>query len=220
MSAGGASLTLMDEVLLLTLDDEKGSEGIEGTLRYGLAGAALMELVAAGCLSEEDGKLVPDAEGDPGDPVLADVLAKVRDSRKPRKAKAWVERLPNLKDRVAEGLVERGVLEEDRGRLLGVIPRTRYPQADPEPERELRARLQAVLLEGSEASERDAMLVALLGPLDLVKRVVPKERRKDAERRAKEIGDSDALGSAVRDAVDGVNAAAATTGGAAAATAG
>lgn len=217
-----AELSLREEVLLLALDDEKGSEGSEGTLGYGLAAAILVELASAGCLVEEHGKLVPGPEGAPHDPLLADALDEIASSRKPRKAQHWVERLPSkpgdLKQRVAGGLVERGVLEEDRGRVLGLIPRTRYPQADPGPERSLRERLAAVLLEGREPSPHDALLLAVIEPLDLVKRVVPKDRRKDAARRAREVADPGLLGSAVGDAA-AVAAATAAAGAAAAATA-
>ena len=42
---------------------------------------------------------------------------------------------------------------------------TRFPTVDPAPERELRERLGDVLLAGREASEEEALLVGLLGPL-------------------------------------------------------
>jgi len=49
--------------------------------------------------------------------------------------------------------------------LIMVLPMTRFPTVDPAPERELRERLGDVLLAGREASEEEALLVGLLGPL-------------------------------------------------------
>jgi hypothetical protein len=98
-------------------------------------------------------------------------------------------------------LVERGVLDEQRHRTLGVFKSVRYPELDPGPEQELRARLRRVLVEGEEPSAFDASLLGLLVPLDLVKRVVDKEERKAAKARAKQIAQRGPVGDAVDAAV-------------------
>ncbi|MGE5636412.1 MAG: GOLPH3/VPS74 family protein [Nocardioidaceae bacterium] len=203
------TLTLAERLLLLALDDagrDRTSTGVEP----GLAGALLLELVRDGRLAEVDGKLAP-VDAGPGHALLDAALDTIRESGKRRDAKGWVRRLGRelrpLKARVATSLVERGVLGQERRRLLGVLPRTRFPQRDPEPERALRERLGAVLLGEREPDEDDALLVALLPPFDLVKQLVPKERRHEAKRRAKAIGDGGATGRAVASAVRDAQAA-------------
>jgi hypothetical protein len=101
-------------------------------------------------------------------------------------------------ERVATGLVERGVLDAERSKTLGLFKSVRFPQRDPEPERALRAHLRDVLVERAEPTEWDALLLSLLVPLDLVKRVVDRSERKAAEARAKDIADRGPVGDAVR----------------------
>ena len=75
------------------------------------------------------------------------------------------------------------------------------------PERELRERLRAVLLGERLPAPQEAMLVALLEPYDLVKTLVPKERRKEAAQRAKAVAEGGAAGKAVADTIRGIQVA-------------
>jgi hypothetical protein len=207
-------LLLAEELLLLVLDDEKGNDKTMSA-DTGLAGALLLELAAGGWLEDAGGKLVvtasPPAGAPPAD-VLADALAVIEASDKPRKAGHWVSKLPSelkpIKGRVAERLVERGVLSERRHKVLGLFGVDRWPEADPVPEQKLRQRLRAELTGAAELSERTALLAALLRAMDLVSKVVAKDERKAANRRAKEIADDPArINSAVQATVDATQAA-------------
>ena len=64
-----------------------------------------------------------------------------------------------------------------------------------------------MLLDGREPEPRTALLVGLLRPNDMVAKLVPRDRRKEAKRRAEAIADSGLVGDAVKDAVEGVQAA-------------
>ena len=205
-------LILAEQLLLLFLDDEKGSDGASWGGDPGLAGAILLDLTAAGALSaDDDDKLVAAPDAAPDHPLLATAHAAIAASEKRRDAKGWVGSLPKelkpLRERTAERLVEHGVLTEERRKLIGLFPTTRFPEADPEPERDLRERLRAVLVTERQPTPRDAMLVALLMPYDLVKKLVPRERRKDAQRRAKDIAEGGAAAKAVDDTIKGIQAA-------------
>jgi golgi phosphoprotein 3 len=207
-------LTLAEELLLVALDDAKGIDTANwgGGVEAGLAGALLLELAAAGCVTTDGDRLVAADGGDaPSDPLAAEALAAIRADEKPRRAKDWVNRLPKalkpLRARVADGLVARGVLEQERRRRLGLFESTRYPERDPGPERRLREALTEVLVTGRDPSQREAMLISLLKAYDLVKRVVPREHRRGANRRAKEIAKGDAIGGAVGRAVSDIEVA-------------
>jgi Golgi phosphoprotein 3 (GPP34) len=204
-------LILAEQLLLLFLDDEKGSDQASWGGDPGLAGAILLDLTARRALMEADGDLVAVPGAEPDHPLLAAAHAAIDASDKRRDAKGWVGRLPKelkpLRERVAERLVERGVLTEQRRKLLGLFPSTRFPASDAEPERELRERLRAVLLVERQPTPQEAMLIALLGPYDQVKRLVPRDRRKDAQRRAKEVAEGGATAKAVDDTIKGIQAA-------------
>jgi len=204
-------LTLPEEVLLIALDDEKGHSS-NSALDLGLAGGTLLELARAEAVAvDADEKVVPTGAAAPQDPLLRDALTVITDDGKARKPKHWVEKLPGklrpLKDAVASGLVDKGVLSEERSKVLGVFPRTRWPEADPAPERHLRERLHAVLVQGAEPTEQEALLVGLLEPMDLVKHVVGKGDRKQARQRAKAIKETGIAGDAVRKSVQAMQTA-------------
>ena len=170
----------------------------------------LLDLAAGGFLHEEGGHVVP-GSGRPAAPVLQDALAVLRESEKPRDAGHWVRKLPGklepIKERAAAGLVERGVLSPERRKVLGIIPRERYVEADDGAERALRERLRSELLDEREPSERTVLLISLLKPLGLVEKLVPKAERKLAKQRAEELADDGAVGSAVSRSVSEVQAA-------------
>jgi hypothetical protein len=204
-------LILAEQVLLLALDDDKGKDSTTWGMDPGLSAALLLDLARLG-LVEAPGAKVRAVEGEtPAHPLLRDAHAAMLESDRERKAKQWVDALPKrlkpLKDRVAGGLVERGVLSEERSKRLGLFTTTRYPEADPAAERELRTRMREVLVTGREPSEEEALLAGLLEPLGLVDAVVDKADRRAARKRAKEIGESGIAGTAVRDAVREVQAA-------------
>jgi hypothetical protein len=197
-------LTLAEEILLLGLDDEKGSSRIM-VPHHSLAAAVLTDLAEAGAVALEGGKVVPVATAPPAHPVLARALAAVADDPEHRDPRSGVPRLARALEpvlaTVAAPLVERGVLGEERRTFLGLPAGTRYPERDPRPERALRERLHRVLVEGAEPSGHDALLVGLLRTLNLVDASVAKEHRRAARARAKEVADRGVAGGAVQQAV-------------------
>lgn len=194
-------LTLAERVLLLALDDQKGSTGWT-QIDPGLAGALLMDLGRLDALRLDGKNLVAAGRTRPDHPVLARALDSIIGSAKAHPAKTWVSRLlpKQLKpiiETVAEPLVARGVLTEQRSKVLGLFESTRFPEADAEPERALRADLRRVLIGERAPSDDDAMLFAALVPLDLVTGIVEREHRRDAKKRAKAIADGGVAGEAL-----------------------
>jgi hypothetical protein len=191
-------MLLAEELLLLLLDDEKGTVSATAA-DAGLAGALLLDLADTGRLDEG----VMRVGSEPPEPALA---AAWRAIDEPKPAKHWVSKLPGklkpIKGTIAEGLVARGVLDERRHKTLGLFSSTRYPELDPGPETELRARVRSVLVDGAEPDARTVSLLGLLVPLDLVKRVVERDERKAARARAKALAERGPVGDAVRSAVE------------------
>ncbi|HKR50710.1 MAG TPA: GPP34 family phosphoprotein, partial [Pseudonocardiaceae bacterium] len=183
-------LTLAESVLLLALDDVKGSTG-STPIDPGLAGALLVDLGRLGALHPVGKQLHPVEGVGIEHPVLARAATAIAASKKPRTAKSWVGRLPRelkpLSGTVARPLVDRGILAEQRIKVLGLFPSPRFPEMDPDPERMLRSQLREVLLGGRAPQEQDALLLGLLMPLELVDRLVERPQCREARKRAKEI---------------------------------
>lgn len=209
-------LVLAEQTLLIALDDAKGRDTTKWAGDAGLAAALLLDLARLGLVEVDgDGKAVAVDGRAPDHAVLRDAHTAIAGADKRRSAESWVSRLPRelkpLRTRLARGLVERGVLAEEHRKLLGLVPTTRFPEADPGPERELRARLREVLVAGREPTEPEALLIGLLEPLELIANVVERDERRAARKRAKEVAEQGIAGSAVRDAVAAVQAAVMTS---------
>ena len=112
-------------------------------------------------------------------------------SDEPRPAQHWLTQLPSalapLRTQVGTALAERGALAEERRTALGLVRTAGWPEVDPAPEHELRARLHRVLVYSGEPDAHTALLISLLRPLALVRNVVDKHHRKQADGRAKAI---------------------------------
>lgn len=205
-------LILAEQTLLVALDDAKGRDTTKWAGDAGLAAALLLDLARGDLVEVDDDRHVVAVDGRaPDHELLRDAHAVIAGSDKRRTAKGWVSRLPRdlkpLRTRLARGLVERGILAEEHSKLLGLLPTTRFPEADPGPERELRARLREVLVAGREPTEQEALLVGLLEPLDMIGNLVERDERRAARKRAKEVAEQGIAGTAVRDAVAAVQAA-------------
>ena len=197
-------LLLAEELFLLAHDEESGKPGNTMALANGLAGALLLDLAAQELLTAE-GKTLTAAGTEPSDPLLAAAHADLRASAKPRSASYWVGHLPStlkpLDERVGRRLAERGVLSEQHKKIWGLFPTTTWPEVDPEPERALRHRLNAVLVDDAQPDHRTALLISLVKALGMVRGVVGKKHKKQAEARAKQIADAGAVDTAVSAAV-------------------
>ncbi|GAA1605890.1 GPP34 family phosphoprotein [Kribbella hippodromi] len=209
-------MLIAEDLLLLLYDDETGKPvtGSPG-LDYALAGAVLIELtlqrkldITAAGGGEKPGRLKV-LDGSPtGDPILDERLSLVVD--KPgKKPKDQIGQLSKrLRDQVLVRLAERGVLEQDQGKVLGLFPVTRWPAKDARHELEVRAQLENVLKVGTTPDERTGALIALLSALNVVPKVITDAVDKRAlKQRAKEIAESDWAADAVKKAVTEMQAA-------------
>jgi hypothetical protein len=206
-------LSLAEELLLLALNDEKGTVLMAGAtgLPYGLAGALLVELIAAGLLRIEGKALVAAPSGSARDEILDGVLSEMRSARRTRDIKHWVGKVGRsggkIRAKLAERLVAKGILRKEEGRLLLIFPTTRYPQVNPMPEYGVRERVRAALRGMTPPDERTAALISLVHACDLVGPLFEKGERREAKKRAKEISASQPVGSAVARTVEAVKAA-------------
>ncbi len=185
-------LLLCEELLLLGLDDESGKPS--WTFDASLLNAALLlDLVQTGCVRFEDDKVLV-TEHFPQHPLLREAQDVIAGDKKVRTVSHWNTMLPyslkNLQKRAAERLVADGVLRERADKVLGLFRTTRFPETDPGPERALRARLHAILVDGGDPDDHDTVLITLLASgygIDHVFAGDDKETRKAAKRRAKEL---------------------------------
>ncbi len=209
-------LKLMEEVILLALDDRKGVfiGAASGTVLFTVGAAVMMDLTLSGRAEITGRKVTLKDPQSTSDDILDDALALLRKWNKPRNLRDAIGRTANgvrkLKKRLLERLVERGILRKERRSFL-FLPYSVYPTADEYPETLVRQRVRGIVLEGHAAEARDEVLIALMDAGGLTNAVFDKSERKGAKARLKEIAKNSQAGKAVKELIDMMHAALATS---------
>ncbi|GGP37483.1 GOLPH3/VPS74 family protein [Saccharothrix coeruleofusca] len=198
-------MNLAEELALLAYDDSGAARVGQPALGYGLAGALLAELALAGRVDVVDRRVAVLDPTPPQEPAVRAVLARIA-ADKPRKPKWWVAKLSKgLTTQVLDGLVGAGVLRREKGRVLWVFPRTRYPSPggrEPEAETEARGRLVAAVTGDGPVEPRTAALGALVRAVRYDRQVFPDLPRSRVRTRLKEFSEGDWAATAVRKAIE------------------
>ena len=160
-------MLIAEDLLLLATDDETGKSSISTMqLDPALAGAVLMELVVAGRVGlEGEGRKAQVVVIDKtplGDPTLDPALLTLLEKGPIRPVSAIGKLGKGLRDRLHNGLQDRGILRRERGKVLGIFPTTRWPADDSQHENELRKQITDVLVLGQEPTARVAAVIAVL----------------------------------------------------------
>lgn len=208
---------IAEDLLLLLLDDEKGSLAHATYLDTGLGGALLVELSLGRHVEpvaqEKSWGFTPKdrirVTGTiPRDELLRAAYEVVQEKERP--AQELVARLGRKRrEPMLERLVERGILRREDGKVLGLFPRTTWPEADGRREGSLRERLHAVLVEGHDPDDRTGALVAVLSGMDAAHRVLNLRggEARDVKQRARTVAEGDWAAAGVKDAVASAQAA-------------
>ncbi|MFG2292590.1 GPP34 family phosphoprotein [Streptomyces sp. NPDC048603] len=219
-----ARVTLAEEIMLLSLDDESGWARSRQAAGWAVAAALLLDLVMAGRVAVS-GKYLEVVDDTPtGDPLLDGRLGLLRTwmrGRSKRRITDWLTKDSTKAVGAAlERLAGRGLVTEERRKVMGLFPVRRYPEADGSVERELRARLKAAVLgDAAEPDGRTAGLIALLHSAKLHGLAFPGVPRKQVEPRMAEIAAGQWAAESVRLAIQAMQAAVMVAGAAAAAAA-
>jgi len=202
---------IAEDLLILLLDDAKGTVSMWGAANTALGGAVLAELAILGLVTVDEetsfwrSAKVRTTGAAPADldPLLAEALVTV--AAKARPASTLVTKVgKGLDDRLAAGLAERRILERRDGKLLGLLPRTTWPTADTSREDQLRRSITVCLVDAGRPDERTAALIALLWAVDRAHKTVATNHAlttRQLKKRAKEIAEGNWPAKAVKDAL-------------------
>ncbi|MEO7131699.1 MAG: GPP34 family phosphoprotein [Dermatophilaceae bacterium] len=199
------------EIFLLLTNDEGGTVSWGTQNAWALSAATIADLVIEERIvlgEQKDPKVLVVDPTPTGQAVLDKVLRRAVEKDGTKLSTLVQDSKLNPEAEVVEGLVRDGVVDVVPARLLGLVAEKR-PTLDPVPEREIRERL-ALVLAGGTPSATDATLLAILQGLGVAKKVLSAESEgmstKEVKRRVQEASKEVAVGAAVKQAIDGLNA--------------
>lgn len=167
-------LTLTEEIVMLSLEEERGTHVpmVPNALGLALAGALLCDFERLGAVCIEDETVCRTLESRPVPAFLAPFLEDVQGRESIRH---WIARFfeqrKNLEKAGLENLVAKGVLDHRERRFLKVFHFDRYPASHHEERQEARERLHRVLADGN-GDVFDTSLFAILCACGLLRDVL------------------------------------------------
>ena len=188
-----STLTLAEELLLMALDDERGTlmSLPPFALEVAIAAALVMELTLAGRIDTDPDKLFVLSSAPTGNVILDEALAQISASTQTQPTAVWLRRLaepgPVLRERIIDGLVGRGVLKSVEKRLLWVFKMRVYPPTSGLEEREVKSRVMTLLNNSDIPAPRDALLMGLLRATGIIDRLLSTSEHERLRPRIDEI---------------------------------
>ena len=200
--------TLIEELLLLTLEDRGGEfdKVPEAFLTCGIAGGALMELALQGRLDSDLTALWAIDQTPTGDVQLDRVLAEIGAEPQHLDAGAWIVRLSHgalaLRSGAIESLCAKGVLRRDGPRYLWAAAARAYPSGG---RREAKGRILALLYNDEIPDPHDIALVAMAAACFVFERILLPAELKRVEPRIRQICKMDLIGGQILRAAQRLN---------------
>ena len=193
-------LTFAEEILLLMLDDEGVFLPVRGgAMEYVLAGAVLMDLAFANRIDTDLEQLVSLDSTPTGNPMLDLVLARITNAGETKDTKGWIETLAGretteIRQQALDSLIERGILESQDKKFLWVFRSRRYPTIDGRVEREVKLRIEDVLLSDDTPDPRDIAMICLVDACGFLGDIFSEREIERATPRIEQIRKMDLIG--------------------------
>jgi len=195
-------ISLVEELVLLTIKDNGAVAGTAGTLgfRLSLIGACLVDLNTLGRI-DVDLDTVHILSAQPvGHPALDQVLGHLV-AGPARSPSAWIRDLADTSREVVGGAIEaltgRGILAQEESRFLWVLKTRRYPVIDGTEQTEAKLRIVQILLGQDVPTPHDSVLIGLAHVGRLLDGFLSSSEIARLDDRVKEVGNLDLIARSV-----------------------
>jgi Golgi phosphoprotein 3 len=205
-------LTLAEQFLLLAHHTDKKRFVVPGNQTLmGMLGAMLLDLIEAGDIKIIDDKIICTLQNQ-SDSIHPEMFSILENSKKPRKIKAWIQRLSyngnKLKKTLFLSMSQKRYITLEQKKFLGLIPYNITGVINKSRHRANVSHMKGILLLNKEATRREQLLLSiLLGSGILPHLGRDREERKNIRKKAKNYKQTNPVGSEVDKAIQEMQAA-------------
>jgi len=205
-------LSFAEELILLSLDDRKGTFLPMSLMSFesALAGSILMELALSNKIDTDLEHLILIDDTPTGDPIYDDILQMIKEHPDDKNALYWVKeirnRYSNLREVLTQRLVDKGFLEEKKRKILGLFPQNRYPVLNDSEEISIRQRIRQIVLSDEIPEPKDIVIISLIKSCGLTDQIFSSKEIKQASERIYQISKMDLIGQSVSKAINELQA--------------
>lgn len=196
------TLTLPEEILLILLDEEKGTlRTVPPTLGLVLAGAVLMELAIQNRIDcQSDTIEIIDREP-LNAPIIDKYMQRICDEPEHKKVKFWINAIADDSANIVEAgyqwMAERRFVDVREKRFLWIVISRSYSTREGTFEREMKDRVMDVLYSDEIPDQRDMAIVSLMDAGDLFRTLLGTHELNRLRSRISDISKLDLTGQTI-----------------------
>jgi hypothetical protein len=181
-------LTHCEEMLLLTIHDERGAyrrDSLENDF-YLVSAATLYDLAIRQLVFLNDSDdVVPSKPWTTGHAILDSVFNQIISPQNRYSLISWINDLTesnNFKNEFLHHMIEKEIIAQDCQKLFGLFPFSTYPAKNMSVGHELRNRLKRAVNENQIVDERTVALLTLIRPTPVIRILFPEDTNIVSER--------------------------------------
>lgn len=167
-------LTFPEKIILLALDDKGWFGNSENSIKFGLAGALIFELIIAGKIEIRDFRIHVLDQTRVTDPILEKAFDLIRNSKKERSIKSWIQRIVYrkmmLRKVIIKSLIAKKIVRKEEYNLMRVFYQFKYPLTDQGLKIEIQKDLAQKILEDKDLSDKDLMLLTVINSCKMIRK--------------------------------------------------
>jgi len=186
-------LSTVEKFLLIAQHPEKGRFIIpDMQINYGIIGALLLEMSFLEMINIENNKLILKSNKSNNDPIIKEISLIIRNSRKPRKLRFWINKLArksrNYKWTILNELVHKRLIRIENKKFLGLIPYRKTYLVDTKTRNSLLQELKKSILSRRNISDENIVVLGLVEACKMHKAITTdKTELKKIKKELKEI---------------------------------
>lgn len=194
-------LTIPEEILLLSIDENGGISPESTTLDVVLASAILMDLAIRRKIDTDLNYLIL-VDGNPtGDAILDDALTFLFSHKENKKPDHWITQLglkaDEYKEDILASLTLKKVIKVDNKKILWMFPARRYPVVGDTELKEVKARVRELVFSKELPELQDIAIISLAYYGQLLKLIFSEDEIAKYHSRIEQIAKMDLIGQAI-----------------------
>lgn len=197
------SLTLVERLFLLSIDDDKGkiTAFVSDPIRFGLIGALLAELAYQEKIVLKEKRILIQDNQPLEDPLMNDFLTQISAEGRAFKVKHWVDSLASRKlaSHVGLCLVKKNVLRIDEKSYTWVIPYVGVPEKNTSAKYWVKQHLREIILAGETPDPLSVVLLGLVRACRMSDLLFTIDERRFANKKGKELMKSEVFPDSLRE---------------------
>jgi Golgi phosphoprotein 3 len=206
-------LSFAEEILLLALDDQKGSmkQLSAVSLDYALAGAVLTDLALLNRIDTDLDSLFVVDRTPTGDILFDGVLGEIPSDAKRWPVKHWLDHFAQqgakIQKMALDRLIEKRILKKEDRKILWVFEVRRYPIIDDTEPEEVKTRLRELILSNDIPDPHDTVLISLANACGLFAEIFTRSELDSVRPRIDALARLDLIGREIAGAIGTIESA-------------